>query len=93
MTSRQPSGSGDSSMKIQSKNLQQNTRTEAEKYQFFERFTSKWELAGLLVEKGFLNADLFFDRYGPLQEEWDKCRPIIHGLREKWNEAAPPREF
>ncbi|MFL6503693.1 MAG: hypothetical protein ACJ70W_09180 [Nitrososphaera sp.] len=62
-------------------------------YQFFERITSKWELAGLLVEKGFLNADLFFDRYGSLQTEWDKCKPIIHGLREKWNEPRHRENF
>ena len=55
-------------------------------YQFFERFTSKFELAGLLVERRFLNEDLFFDRYGALQAEWDKCQPIVYGLREKWNE-------
>ena len=62
-------------------------------YQFFERITSKWELAGLLVEKGFLNADLFFDRYGSLQTEWDKCQPIVHGLREKWNEPRHRENF
>ena len=62
-------------------------------YQFFERITSKWELAGLLVEKGFLNADLFFDRYGSLQTEWDKCKPIVHGLREKWNEPRHRENF
>jgi hypothetical protein len=62
-------------------------------YQFFERFTSKWELTGLLVEKGFLNADLLFDRYGPLQEEWNKCRPIIYVLREKWNEPRHRENF
>jgi hypothetical protein len=62
-------------------------------YQFYERITSKWELAGLLVEKGFLNADLFFDRYGSLQTEWDKCKPIVHGLREKWNEPQHREYF
>ncbi len=56
-------------------------------YQFFQRFTSKFEFAGLLVEKGFLNANLFFERYGSLQAEWDKCNPIVYGMREKWNES------
>src|ERR671933_1511733 len=55
-------------------------------YQFFERFTSKFEFAGILVKGGFLNANLFFDRYGTLQAEWEKCKPIIYGLREKWSE-------
>ena len=62
-------------------------------YQFFERYTSKFELAGLLVEKGFLNPDLFFDRYGSLQEEWNKCKPIIYGLRERWNEPRHRENF
>jgi hypothetical protein len=62
-------------------------------YQFFERFTSKFELAGLLIKKGFLSADLFFDRYGSLWTEWCKCRPIIYGLREKWNEPRYRENF
>src|ERR671938_1781916 len=44
-------------------------------YQFFERFTSKFELAGLLVEKGFLNPDLFFDRFLCLQDECNDSDP------------------
>ena len=62
-------------------------------YQFFERFTSKFEFAGILVEKGFLNPDLFFDRYGSLQAEWEKSKPIIYGLREKWNEPRHRENF
>jgi hypothetical protein len=62
-------------------------------YQFFERFTSKFEFAGVLVEKGFLNPDLFFDRYGSLQAEWEKSKPIIYGLREKWNEPRYRENF
>lgn len=62
-------------------------------YQFFERFTSKYELAGLLVEKGALNDALFFDRYGSLQAEWEKCKPIIYGLREKWKEPHHRENF
>lgn len=62
-------------------------------YQFFERFTSRFELAGILVEYGFLNPNLFFDRYGQLQAEWSKCKPIIYGLREKWNEPRHRENF
>jgi hypothetical protein len=62
-------------------------------YQFFERFTSKFELAGILIEKGFLSADLFFDRYGSLQTEWNKCKPIIYGLRDKWHEPRHRENF
>ena len=62
-------------------------------YQFFERITSKFELAGLLVEKGFLNEELFFERYGPMQAEWEKCKSIIYGLREKWKEPRHRANF
>jgi hypothetical protein len=62
-------------------------------YQFFERFTSRYEFAGLLVEKGMLNEDLFFARFGSLQAEWEKCKPIVYGLREKWNEPRHRENF
>lgn len=62
-------------------------------YQFFERFTSKLEFAGLLVERKMLNEDLFFDRYGSLQAEWEKCKPIVYGLRQKWNEPRHRENF
>jgi hypothetical protein len=62
-------------------------------HQLFERFTSKFELAGILIEKGFLSADLFFDRYGSLQAEWEKCKPIILGFRQKWNEPRFRENF
>lgn len=62
-------------------------------YQYFERFTSRFELAGLLIEGGFLSADLFFDRYGPLQAEWEKSKPIVYGLRKKWNEPRHRENF
>ena len=32
--------------------------------QLFERFTSKFELAGILIEYGFLDENLYLDRYG-----------------------------
>ncbi len=62
-------------------------------YQFFQRFTSKFELAGLLVEKGVLDDSLFFDRYGSLQAEWEKCKPIVYGLRQKWKEPYHRENF
>jgi hypothetical protein len=40
-----------------------------------------------------MNEDLFFDRYGALQAEWDKCQPIVYGLREKWNETRHRENF
>jgi hypothetical protein len=41
--------------------------------QMFERFTSKFELAGVLIEYGFLNENLYFDRYGAVQTEWEEA--------------------
>lgn len=61
--------------------------------QLFERFTSRFEHVGVLVEYGFLNEDLFFDRYGSLQAEWEKARPIIYGLRKEWNEPRYRENF
>jgi hypothetical protein len=53
--------------------------------QLFERFTSKLELAGTLVEYGFLNENLYFDRYGSAQAEWEVSKPVIYGIRKEWN--------
>jgi len=61
--------------------------------QLFERFTSRFEQAGVMVEHGFLSEDLHFDRYGSLQVEWAKCEPIISGLRGEWNESRFRENF
>jgi hypothetical protein len=61
--------------------------------QLFERFTSRFELAGTLAEYGFLNENLYFDRYGSLQIEWEKSKPIIYGLRKEWNEPRFRENF
>jgi hypothetical protein len=57
----------------------------SKEFQLFERFTSKFELSGLLIEYGFLDENLYFDRYGALQKEWEKAKPIIYGIRKQWN--------
>jgi hypothetical protein len=36
-----------------------------------ERFTSKFELAGILIEYGFLDENLYFDKYGGVQTKWE----------------------
>jgi hypothetical protein len=61
--------------------------------QLFERFTSRFELVGILVEYGFLNENLYFDRYGSLQIEWEKAKPIIYGLRQEWNDPRFRENF
>ena len=53
--------------------------------QLFERFTSKFELAGVLIEYGFLDDNLYFDRYGDVQAEWEMTRSVIYGIRREWN--------
>jgi hypothetical protein len=53
--------------------------------QLFERFTSKFELAGVLIEYGFLDESLYFDRYGAVQTEWENSKSVIYGIRKEWN--------
>ena len=62
-------------------------------FQLFERFTSKFELAGLLIEYGFLSEDLYYDRYGGLQAEWERAKPIIYGIRKEWNDPRFRENF
>jgi hypothetical protein len=62
-------------------------------FQLFERFTSKFELAGLLIEYGFLDENLYYDRYGGLQAEWERAKPIIYGIRKQWNEPRFRENF
>lgn len=54
--------------------------------QLFERFTSKFELAGILIEYGFLDENLYFDRYGTAQTEWQNSKSVIYGIRKEWND-------
>ena len=53
--------------------------------QLFERFTSKFELAGILIEYGFLDENLYFDRYGAVQAEWENTKLVIYDIRKEWN--------
>jgi hypothetical protein len=62
-------------------------------YQFFERFTSRFELEGILIEYGFLNEDLYYDRYGSVEPEWEKSRPVVYGLRKEWGEPRYRENF
>lgn len=65
----------------------------SKEFQLFERFTSKFELAGLLIEHGFLDENLYYDRYGGLQAEWERAKPIIYGIRKQWNEPRFRENF
>ena len=55
-------------------------------FQLLERFTSKFELAGLLIKYGFLNEDLYFDRFGSLRTEWERSKDVIMGIRKEWDD-------
>ena len=55
-------------------------------FQLFERFTSKFELAGLLIKYGFLNEDLYFHRFGSLRTEWERSKDVIMGIRKEWDD-------
>ena len=62
-------------------------------FQLFERFTSKFELAGLLIKYGFLNEDLYFDRFGSLHTEWERSKDIIMGIRKEWDDPQFRENF
>jgi hypothetical protein len=53
--------------------------------QLFERFTSKFELAGILIKNGSLDENLYFDRFGDIQTEWENSKSVIYGIRKEWN--------
>jgi hypothetical protein len=49
----------------------------------FFYYGSGFELIGILVNKGLLNEDLFFEFWGDLG--WKKYEPIVQGLRKDLN--------
>ncbi|MFL6426592.1 MAG: DUF4760 domain-containing protein [Nitrososphaeraceae archaeon] len=53
--------------------------------QLFERFTSKFELAGILIKNGSLDENLYFDRFGDIQTEWENSKSVIYDIRKEWN--------
>jgi hypothetical protein len=61
--------------------------------QLFERFTSKFELAGILIKYGFLHENLYFDRYGAVQTEWENTKLVIYGIRKEWNDPRFRENF
>ena len=61
--------------------------------QLFERFTSKFELAGILIEYRFLDESLYFDRYGTGQTEWEGTKSVIYGIRKEWNDPRFRENF
>jgi hypothetical protein len=35
----------------------------------------------------------YFDRYGGLQAEWERAKPIIYGIRKEWNDPRFRENF
>ena len=62
-------------------------------FQLFERFTSKFELAGLMIKYGFLNEGLYFDRFGSLHTEWERSKDVIMGIRKEWDDPKFRENF
>lgn len=62
-------------------------------FQYFEKFTSKLDMVGLLAAKGLLNEDLWFEKYGTEWAEREKARPVIYGLRKEWKEPGYRKNF
>lgn len=42
---------------------------------------SYWEMVGAIVNRGLLNAELFFDHTGEAVVTWERCKPWIAGAR------------
>jgi hypothetical protein len=61
--------------------------------QLFERFTSKFELAGILIEYGLLDENVYFDRYGAVQTEWLLTKAVIYGIRKEWDDPRFRENF
>jgi hypothetical protein len=52
----------------------------------WRRFTSvygMYEMYGLLICRGLLNEDLFFDLFGGIGLLWDRLEPVIGGMRHE----------
>jgi hypothetical protein len=46
-----------------------------------------------LIEYGFLDENLYFDRYGGVQTEWEGTKSIIYGIRKEWNDPRFRENF
>ena len=50
----------------------------------------KFEIADVLIEYGFLDKKLCFDRYGPVQTEWEFSKSVIYGIRKHGQKFCYP---
>ncbi len=48
---------------------------------WFRQTTSYWEMVGALVNRGVLNAELFFEHGGEHVAAWKRCEAWIEGAR------------
>jgi hypothetical protein len=48
---------------------------------WFRMTVSYWEMVGAIVNRGLLDAELFFDHTGEAVVTWERCKPWIAGAR------------
>ena len=48
-----------------------------------------YELAGVLITRGLLNEDLYFDLIGGIEAVWGKIQPVLPG----WRAEVDPRMY
>lgn len=52
-----------------------------------------FELSGVLIERGALDADPFFDLFGAPCQYWNKLGDVIQDLRKEWNNPRLAENF
>ncbi|MEW6232963.1 MAG: DUF4760 domain-containing protein [Chloroflexota bacterium] len=52
-------------------------------WSMFHEVCSHLELCGVLINRGLLNEDLYFDLVGGIETLWHKAKKVIYGLREE----------
>jgi hypothetical protein len=57
----------------------------SEKNAWFRQTLSYWEMVGAIVNKGLLDAELFFETNGEFRIFWEKARATIFDLRKARN--------
>jgi hypothetical protein len=55
--------------------------THSDEDRYFRMTTSYWEMVGTLVNRGVLQAELYFDHTGEDIVAWERCKPWIAGAR------------
>ncbi|HWG91325.1 MAG TPA: DUF4760 domain-containing protein [Candidatus Thermoplasmatota archaeon] len=59
----------------------------------FWRIRHFYELAGVLIERGAMDEDLFFDLFGTPAIYWERFEDVVHDLRKVWNNPRLAENF